>query len=193
MEFKKGLYNYVIHLPQTHSDRIKLASGLELFVDPDWNPKDHRILVARLVVVPKQEKLLKVGDVVHFHPNVVNNDGFNLGGGYYYIPYNEERSMIPAYEHPENGFTPLFNYLYVKQEDEQKLKFSGLDLGALKRQKGTIAFMSEKCKELLPCEIGDEINYRALRSFTTEVNGEDYVRLLSKDVNFVYAKEKEEC
>ena len=187
MEFKTGIYHYILHIPQTHNDRIKLESGLELFIDPTWNPKDHRILIGELVAIPKMEKVLKVGDVVHFHPNVVNNEGFNLGGGYYYVPYNEERSMIPALQHPEKGFTPLFNYLYVEQEEEKKLSVGRLDLGSLKRQRGVVRYMSEQAQKELPCKVGDEVNYRALRSFTTNVDGKDYVRLLSKDINFVYA------
>lgn len=187
MEFKKGIDWYVIYLPKTHNDTITTESGMELFVDPEWRPQDHRILKAELVSIPKKEKVLKVGDIVHFHPNVVNNQMFNIGNGYYIIRYTEDRAMIFAKENPNEGFVPVFDYLFVKQEEEQKINVAGLDLGGVRRTKGEVAFLSDKAKEDLNLSVGDEIAYRKFREFTIEVDGVDYVRLRSKDVNFVYA------
>lgn len=186
MEFKKGINFYVIHLPKTHNDTITTESGVELFIDPEWNPHHHRILKAKLVCIPKHEKFLKVDDIVHFHPNVVNNDGFHLGGGFYAIPYNEKMSMIFAKENEGEQFTPVFNYLFVKKEEDKDVEVSNIKVTTSSRDKGVVAFLSDYCKKTLPVKIGDDISYRKLRGFTVGVDGVPYVRLRKDDVNFVY-------
>lgn len=186
MEFKKGIDYYIIHLPKTHNDTIKTKGGMELFIDPEWNPHHHRILTAKLVATPKKEKVLELGDIVHFHPNVVNNDGFNLGGGYYAIPYNEELSMVIAKENEGEEFTPLFNYLFVKKDDEVKVEKSGIVVGDVVKDVGEVVFMSDLVRKDLNLKIGDKVSYRKLRNFKVTVNGEEYIRLRKSDVNFIY-------
>jgi len=187
MEFKKGIDFYVIHLPKTHNDTIKTEGGMELYIDPEWNPHHHRILKAELTCIPKKEKVLKVGDVVHFHPNVVNNDGYALGDGYYAIPYNEELSMVIAKENPNEPFTPLFNYLFVDKDSDVEVEKSKIIVGNIAKDTGKVAFMSDLVKGKLNLNVGDRISYRKLRNFKVTIGDKEYIRLRLKDVNFIYA------
>lgn len=187
MEFKKGIDFYVIYLPKTHNDTIKTKGGLELYVDHEWNPHHYRILKAEIVCIPKKENVLKVGDVVHFHPNIVNNDGYALGDGYYAIPYNEDISMIIAKENPDEPFTPLFNYLFVKKDDEVKVEKGQIIVGNVARDVGEVAFISDMVREKLNLNVGDKVSYRKLRNFKVTIGGDDYIRLKLKDINFIYA------
>lgn len=70
--------DYVLILPDSYNNKVKLKSGLELYIDIDYEPEKHATVLGRVIKVPKElsegstKMELQEDDVVYFHYLAVN-------------------------------------------------------------------------------------------------------------------------
>lgn len=187
MVYKDSLDKYIIKLPQTHKDTIKVG-GKTLYLDASWNPIKNRIPFAEVVSIPsKIETPVKVGDVVYFHHNIVQNKMFKIDDEHYYIPAKISPPMVYAIKR-DNTITPINGYMFIEPIEVEEIEKGGIYV-VLNNEwpsKGYIRYAAKESLDALGCSIGDKINFRKFRNYIIEINNEGLIRLRDKDVNFIY-------
>lgn len=188
---KTALNHFIIHLPQTHANTIKVGDKT-LYLDSSYNPDDYRILFAEVVATPaKVSTPVKVGDYIYFHPNVIKNKSMKVGDDLYLVDAREGQALCYAYK-SENTFRSLYDYIWVAPEQQVEKEEKGGLVFINKKEPlgvrfGMVRFASDDARKHLGQNIeGKRINFRRFRNMSFDIDGEKLFRMRSCDVNIVY-------
>lgn len=135
----KGIRDYIAHIPQRYSEKIKTESGLELYSDSRWSAKEMANTIVDVVEVPFfGETPIKKGFQIFIDPTVVFNQIYEKTGvadspflvdknkGYYKV----SKDLIIAYREDKDSKWIAFNdnnlLIRLKNTEEKEKIVNGL-------------------------------------------------------------------
>ena len=186
---------FVVEVDKPLNDTITLDSGLELFVDTQYNEFEHRTTEAPIVAAPSKYKTgASVGDTLYFHHLVVLNEGQTLTGldknyTVRYDPNETINNQAIAYKDQETGkIHPLAGWVLLEHVDEEEEVLSEvIEVVKLKEKpviKGRVGFDAPWVEEL-GLKKGDVVGFKKGIDYKINVDGVNYYRLRAQDLLYV--------
>jgi co-chaperonin GroES (HSP10) len=191
---------FLIRVPKTHNDTIKLKSGIELAVDAKWDEKSNRIHDGIVVAPPKKlEGVVQRGARVWFHHMVTHlQRKQNVHQDVYYAFYdgrmeNSIECQVIAYQNPNEQITPLNWFILVKPtESSQKVTSSVISVVNLKNlidNIGQVCFINDQTAKYFDLKVGDVVRYSDNSCYEVKIDGELYYRVRPQNVMYKIEQE----
>jgi len=186
---------FVVEVDKPLNDTITLDSGLELFVDTQYNEFEHRTTEGKVVASPSKHNTgVGIGDTLYFHHLVVIQGGQPLTGvdNHYTVKCDPKftiSNQAIAFMGKETGdISPLFGWsLLESTEEEVEPDSEIIEVVKLEEEpvlKGRVSFDTPQQKEL-GVKKGDVVGFAKNMDYRIEIEGKEYYRVRSEDLLYV--------
>ena len=186
---------FVVEVDKALNDTITLDSGLELFVDTQYNEFEHRTTEGKVVASPSKHNTgVSIGDTLYFHHLVVIQGGQPLTGvdNHYTVKCDPKftiSNQAIAFMGKETGdISPLFGWSLLEPTEEKVEPDSGvIEVVKLEEEpvlKGRVSFDTPQQKEL-GVKKGDVVGFAKNMDYRIEIEGKEYYRVRSEDLLYV--------
>jgi len=184
----KSLEHFIVEIEKELQDTIKTESGLELYIDTQYNEFEHRTTEGTVLAPPaKYNTGAKAGDTIYFHHHVVINGGSPLckEDNQYIVNYSHDHAAANqaiAYKDKDTGkIHPIKGWSLLEPvdeggegSDESELKIVKLEEDPV--TEGVVSFSSQELDEL-GVSNGDVVGFKKNRDYRIKIDGKEYYRV----------------
>ena len=184
----KSLEHFIVEIEKELQDTIKTESGLELYIDTQYNEFEHRTTDGTILATPaKYDTGAKAGDTIYFHHHVVINGGSPLckEDNQYVVSYSHDHAAANqaiAYKDKDTGkIHPIKGWSLLEPvdegdegPDESELKIVKLEEDPV--TEGVVSFSSQELDEL-GVSNGDVVGFKKNRDYRIKIDGKEYYRV----------------
>lgn len=185
---------FVVELNKLTKDTITTESGMELYIDTQYNEFEHRVTEGPVVAAPfKYNTGVEEGDTLYFHHLVVMNDGQPLTGddNHYLVRYNPDHTVnnqAIAYKNKKGEITPLGGWvLLTPVEEDSPTQDSSIEVVSFSPPtvtKGRLAFETAETDDL-SISSGDVVGFPVNRDYSITIDDQEYYRVRAQDLMYV--------
>tara|TARA_R100000482_G_scaffold71739_1_gene27279 strand:+ start:2586 stop:3185 length:600 start_codon:yes stop_codon:yes gene_type:complete len=191
----RSLNMFIVELDKPINDTISTKSGVELYINTDYEGGEfkYRVTDGPVVATPAKYKTpVKVGDTLYFHHLVVMQGGQKLTGvdNSYFVKFDPEfavNNQAIAYKNKKGKITPLDGWsllLPVEEEEEDDGVIEVVSLREKLPTKGRVAFDSKHLKAH-GVKKGDVVCFKQNRDYRIKIDGKEYYRTRVEDLMYV--------
>jgi co-chaperonin GroES (HSP10) len=191
-----SLNHFIVRVEKTHNDSIK-SGDAEIFIDPKYNPFEHRICYGEVVSSPVRiPNPVKAGDTLFFHHHVTENKALSLGDNQYCVLYDDKNGYLGqaiAYRDKQTGeLGMLSDWIFMQpipEETGESVTASGIVIpDVVKKKDGRRAIVYKINRELeeYGVEVGDVVGFDKNSDYKMTLdNGEVVYRMKAGDISHV--------
>lgn len=185
---------FIVELEKPINDTITTKSGLELYINTDYEGAEfqYRVTEGPVISTPaKYDTPVKPGDTLYFHHLVVMQGGQKLtdNENSYFVKFDPEHAVnnqAIAYKRKKK-ITPLDGWSLLLPLEEKEDDNGLIEVVSLKESlpvKGVVAFDSKHLKEA-GIKKGDVVGFKQNRDYRIKIDGKEYYRTRIEDLMYV--------
>jgi len=189
---------FIVELDKPINDTISTESGIELYINTDYEGGEfkYRVTDGPVIATPAKYKTpVKVGDTLYFHHLVVMQGGQKITGleNSYFVTYNPENAVnnqAIAYKNKKGKIEPLNGWSLLLPVEEEEDENGLIEVVSLKENlptKGVVAFDSKELKAL-GVKKGDVVGFKENRDYRIKIDGKEYFR--TRIIDLMYVEEE---
>lgn len=179
----KGLVHFIVHIPQKYNETFKTKSGMELYGDRRWSPKEMANNVLDVIETPFiYDGPIQNGQKIFIDPTVLFQQIYSKGGEQENIHlvdreknhYKVDQRLVIAYE-KDGKWIGHNDNLLVELGFEEPVKSDNLHIpemanGKIDRKKGKI-IVGNRSMSGLDVKVGDTVIAKPLMGIDLWFNG----------------------
>mgnify|MGYP003113088970 CR=1 FL=1 len=185
---------FIVELDKPINDTISTKSGIELYINTDYEGGEfkYRVTDGPVIATPVKYKTpVKVGDTLYFHHLVVMQGGQKLTDieNSYFVKFDPEHAInnqAIAYKNKRGKITPLdgWSLLLPVEKEVEETEIEVVSFKEKLPTKGRVAFDSKDLKAV-GVKKGDVVCFKENRDYRIKIDGTEYYRTRVEDLMYV--------
>lgn len=186
---------FIVELEKPINDTITTKSGLELYINTEYEGGEfkYRVTEGPVIATPAKYKTpVKKGDTLYFHHLVVMQGGQKLTDieNSYFVKFDPEHAVnnqAIAYKNKKGKITPLDGWSLLVPIEEEEKEDGTIEVVSLKETLPTQGVVAFDSKELKAAGIkkGDVVGFKQNRDYRILIDGKEYYRTRIEDLLYV--------
>lgn len=197
----QSLNHFIVRVSKTHNDTVTVAGGVEIYINPKWNPFDHRICFGEIVSAPSRHYTGAVpGDILFFHHHVTSSENLKAGDDLYMVMYDSSNGYqghaIAYRRKADEQMCMLADWVFmtpVPDDNKDEVTSTGIITElAIHNKPKRRAVIHTPSEELLSYGVknGDIVGFDKNSDYKMTLdNGDVVYRMKAKDISYVEVEE----